>query len=80
MWAFDTKAGKMQVSFFQRIVQQQNTSRDYKKTNFEMLAMNVHPFYQIEFQKQVGEMIYSTLTGKSMEAYKLQESLGNVTT
>ena len=70
----------MQVSFLQPTVQQPKTSADYKKTNFEVLARDVHPIDQIEFHKQVGEMIYSTLTTKAMAACKLQDSLDNITT
>jgi len=47
MSAFDIKAGKMQVSFLQPTVQQPKTSADYKKTNFEVLARDVHPVDQI---------------------------------
>lgn len=79
MSAFDIKAGTMQVSFFQPIVQQPKTSIDYKKTNFEVLDRDVHPIDQIEFHKQAGKMIYSTLTGKAMAAQRLQDSLDNVT-
>jgi len=49
--AFDIKAGKMQVSFLHPIVQQPKTSAEYKKTDFEVLARDVHPIDQIEFHK-----------------------------
>ena len=67
------------MSFMQTTVQQPKTSADYRKTNFEVLARDVHPIDQIEFNKQAGEMIYSTLTGKAMTAQKLQNSLDNIT-
>lgn len=70
----------MEVSFLQPTVQQPKTSVDYENTNFEVLARDVHPIDQIEFHKQAREMIYSTLIGKAMVAYKLQYSLDNVTT
>jgi len=35
------------VSFLQPTVQQPKTSADYKKTNFEVLARDVHPVDQI---------------------------------
>lgn len=79
MSTFDIKEGKMQVSFLQSTVQQPNTSIDYKKTNFEVLARDVHPIDHIEFHKQDGEMIYSTLIAKAIATYKLQDSLDNVT-
>ena len=66
MSTFDIKEDKMQMSFLQPILQQPKTTTDYKKTNFEVLARDVHPIDQIEFRKQVGEMIYSTLTSKAM--------------
>jgi hypothetical protein len=70
----------MQVSFLQPTVQQPKTSADYKKTDFEVLARDVHPIDQIEFHKQAGEMIYSTLTGKAMAAQSCKDSLDNVIT
>jgi len=33
------------------------------------LARDIHPIDQIEFHKQAGEMIYSTLTGKAIAAH-----------
>lgn len=68
------------MSFLQPTVQQPKTTIDYKKTNFEVLARDVHPIDQIEFHKQAGDMIYSTLTEKEMVAFKLKDSLDNVTT
>lgn len=47
MSAFDIKARKMQVSFLQPTMQQPKTSTDYKKTNFEVMARDVHPIDQI---------------------------------
>lgn len=79
MSAFDINARKMQVSFLQPTVQQPKTTTDYKETNFEVLAKDFHPIDQIDFHKQAGEIIYSTLTRKAMGAYKLQYSLDNVT-
>lgn len=67
------------MSFMQPTVQQQKSSADYRKTNFKVLARDVHPNDQIEFHKQAGEMIYSTLTSKAMTAHKLQSSLDNIT-
>ena len=70
----------MQVSFMHPTVQQPKTSTNYRKTDFEVLARDVHPIDQIEFHKQARDMMYSTLTGKAMVAHKLQNSLDNVTT
>ena len=63
------------MSFLQPTVQQPKTFVDYKKTNVEVLARDVHPIVH----KKAGEMIYSTLTGKAMVAHKLHDSLDNVT-
>jgi len=51
MSTIDIKAGKMQVSFLQPTVHQPNTLDDYKKTNFGVMARDVHPIDQIEFHK-----------------------------
>ena len=45
-----------------------------------MLARDIHLVDQIELHKQVGEMIYSTLTGKARAAHQLQISLNNIST
>jgi len=42
------------------------------------LARDVHPINQIEFHKQAGEIIYSTMTNKAMIVHKLQNSLDNI--
>ena len=68
------------MSFMQPIVQQPKTLVDYRKKDFKVLAKHVHPIDQIEFHKQVGEMIYSTMTNKAMIVHKLQSSLDNITT
>lgn len=47
MSAFDIKAGKMEVSHFHPTLQQPKSSRDYKKTSFEVLARGIHPIDQI---------------------------------
>ena len=80
MLAFDIKVGKMEVSVMQPTIQQPKTLADYRKIDFEVLARDIHPMDQIEFHKQAGEMIYSTLTGKSTTAHRLQGSLDNITT
>lgn len=43
------------------------------------MAKDIHRLDQIELHKQIGEMIYSTLTGKAMMAQRLQNSLDNRT-
>lgn len=68
----------MQVSFIQPTVQQPRAPTDYKKVGFEVLARDIHPVDQIEFHKKAREMIYSTLTGKSIVVHQLQSSLNNI--
>ena len=77
MSAYDIQQGKMVMSHFKPKVQQPQTTTDYIKTNFEVIAKDIHPLDQIELHKQTGEMIYSTLTDKSMMTQKLQDSLEN---
>ena len=77
MSAFDIKEGKMQMSFLKPTVQQPRSMADYLKTDFEVLAKDIHPIDQIELHKQTGEMVYSTLTNKAITAHQLQNSLHN---
>ena len=67
------------MSHFKPKVHQPQTAADYVKTNFEVMEKDIHPLDQIELHKQTGEMIYSTLTDKSMMAQRLQNSLDNTT-
>lgn len=78
MSSFDIKEGKVQVSFIQPIMQQSRAPIDYNKFHFEVLARDIHIVDQIEFHKQAGEMIYSTLTGKSIVVHQLQSSVNNI--
>jgi len=77
MSAFDIEEGKMQMSYIHPTTPQPKSTTDYKKANFEVLAKDIHLVDQIEFHKQAGEMIYSTLTSKAMNSYRLEESLNN---
>ena len=51
---------------------------DYLKTHFEVLAKDIHLIDQIELHKQIGEMVYSTLTNKAIKAHQLRISLSNI--
>ena len=53
---------------------------DYLKTNFEVLARDIHPIDQIELHKKTGEMAYFTLTSKAITTHQLENSLSNTTT
>ncbi len=47
MSSFDIKERKMRVPFLQSTTQQPKISADYKKTNFEVFARDVHSIDQI---------------------------------
>ena len=68
----------MQITFLQPTIQAPKSSSNYKKIAFEVMAKDVHPLDQIEFHKQAGEMIYSTMSSKAMSIQKLHNSLENV--
>ena len=71
LYAFDYKTRKMQMTFLQSTVKHPKSSADYKKTSYEVQAKDLHPIDQIEFHKQAGEMLYYTITNKSMSVQKL---------
>jgi len=50
---------------------------DYLKTDFDVLAKDIHPIDQIELRKQTSEMVYSTLANKAITTHQLQDSLTN---
>ena len=79
MSAFDLSQGKMLMSHFKAKVPKPTSAADYIRSNFEVLAKDIHPLDQIEFHRQTGEMVYSTLTNKAMAALTLQDSLNNTT-
>jgi len=54
MSAFDLKEAKMQMTFMKLIIQQPRSIVDYLKTDFEVLAKDIHPIDQIELHKQTG--------------------------
>ena len=78
MSSFEVKEGKMQMAFMKPTAQQPIIVVDFKKIDFEVLAKDNHPIDQIELHKQIGEMIYSTVTGKTITAHQLQNSLNNI--
>jgi len=51
MLDFDIKEGKMQMSFLKPTIQQPRSMVDYLKTDFEVLAKDIHPIDQIELHK-----------------------------
>jgi len=74
----DVKDGKMQMTFIKSTTQQPRTTVFFKRVDFEVLSRDIHPIHQIELHKKTGEMIYSTLTGKSIAAHQLQNYLNNM--
>ena len=80
MLVFDIKERKMKMIFLKPTTQQPKSMADYLKTDFEVLAKDIHPIDQIELHKQTGEMVYSTLTCKAIAAHQLQTSLNNMST
>lgn len=71
MSAFDIKERMMQMRFLKPIVQQPKSMAGCSKTNFEVVAREIHPIDQIELYKQTVEMVYSTLTSKAIIAHQL---------
>lgn len=70
----------MQMTFMKPTAQQPMSISNYLKTDFELLAKDIHPIDQIELHKQTREMVYSTLTSKAIVAHQLQNSLNNIST
>ena len=68
MSAYDIKEGKMILSHFKPRVQQPQSAADYIRTNMEAIAKDIHPLDQVELHKQTGEMVYSTLANKAIQA------------
>lgn len=63
---FDIEQGKLQMAFLEAQLPHPKTSTYYKSTTFELNTKYIHPIDQMEMHKQTSEMIYSTLTNKSM--------------
>lgn len=80
METYDFKEEKMILCHFKPKIPQPQTTEDYIKTNFEVLAKDIHPMDQIELHKQTCEMVYATLADKAMPAHQLKESLKNTNT
>lgn len=68
------------MRFLKPIVQQPRLMVDYFKTNFDVLAMDIHPIDKTELQKKIGGMVYSTLTNKAIVDHQLLNSLNNTST
>lgn len=77
MSAYDIAEAKMTLSHFKPTMQQPQSAADYIRMNLEVFAKDIHPMDQIELHKQTGEMVYSTLVDKTLQAHRLQNSLHN---
>jgi len=80
METYDFKEEKIILSHFKPKILQPQIAADYIKTSLEFLPKDIHPMDQIELHKQIGEMVYATLTDKAMLAHQLKESLKNTNT
>ena len=67
----------MIMSHFTPAVLQPQSAADYIRTNLEVLAKDIHPMDKIELHKQTGEMVYASLVDKTLENYRLENSLNN---
>ena len=67
----------MIISHFLPTTLQPQSSSDYLRTNLEVLAKDIHPMDKIELHKQTGEMVYASLADKTLDNYRLENSLNN---
>jgi hypothetical protein len=68
------------MAFLQAQVPDPKVITDYKRATFEFKTKDMHPADQMDLHKQIGEMVFYTLTHASTFASKLQVSLNNVQT
>ena len=77
MSAYDVSEGRMIMSHFMPTTLQPQSPLDYLRTNLEVLAKDIHPMDKIELHKQTGEMVYASLADKTLDNYRLENSLNN---
>lgn len=77
MSSFDVSEGKMIMSHFMPTTLQPQSPSDYLRTNLEVLAKDIHPMDKIELHKQTAEMVYASLADKTLDNYRLENSLNN---
>jgi hypothetical protein len=78
LFSFDTTKGRMHMEFLWAQVPHPKKTSYYKKESFEFDVKEAHPIDQMDMHRQIGDMIFSTLTNTSLTAAKLQVSLNNV--
>jgi hypothetical protein len=71
LFAFDTKKGRMHMTFLQAQVPDPKVITDYKRATFEFQTKDMHPVDQMDLHKQTGEMVFYTLVHASTCASKL---------
>jgi len=76
--ALENEKGQFPLVFLEPKVPVPKSVEDYKTSIFSFDIKKIHPIGQIDLDKKVGEMIYSSLTSFSMEPSKLQASLNNI--
>jgi hypothetical protein len=59
--AFDTEKGRMHMALLQAQVPQPKEITDYKRSTIVFDTKQVHPVDQMDFHRQTGEMVFSTL-------------------
>ena len=77
--AFDTEKGRMHMEFLQAHVPHPKEITDYKRSTIVFDTKQVHPADHMDFHRQNGEIVFSTLAHASSTEAKLQVSLSNVT-
>ena len=68
---FDTEKGRMHLEFLQARVSQPKEITNYKRSTIVFDTKKVHPADQMDFNRQTGEMVFSTLAHASSTATKL---------
>ncbi len=76
--AFNSEKRQFQMAFMEPLVPTPRSVEDYKASIFSIDTKNIHEIDQIDLHKQLGDLIFSTLTGLAMDSSKLQSSLNNV--
>ena len=66
------------MTFIKPTTQQPRIATYFKRVDFEVLERDIRPIDQIKLHKQIGEIIYSTLTRKGIVSHQLHNSLNNM--
>ena len=66
------------MDFLQAHVPFPKAPSDYKRTIFYFNANQIHPIDQMDMHRQLGEIIFSTMTNTAMALSKLRTNMSNV--